>query len=245
MNILIAGQKWFGAAVFKALRELPGVTVAAVCAPEGDQLEGQAALYRVPVIRKLTADTMPAGIGLIVAAHSHDFIGEKTRLRATWGGIGYHPSLLPVHRGRDAVRWAIRMGDKITGGSVYRLSNRMDGGDVLAQRHVFIRPEDDAAELWRRELAPLGVELLAQTVAAFAREGYQHGAAQDEALATWEPSIDRPPAYRPDLLMIEGPARATAPPARPRPALPPGLHPWLVAEAEGDAALYNSLLEPA
>ena len=24
----------------------------------------------------------------------------------------------------------------------------------------------------------------------------------DEALATWEPSIDRPPAYRPDLLML-------------------------------------------
>lgn len=202
MNILIAGQKWFGAAVFRALRELPGVNVAAVCAPDGDKLEGQADLYRVPVIRRLKAETMPAGVDLIVAAHSHDFIGEKTRQRAKWGGIGYHPSLLPVHRGRDAVRWAIRMGDKVTGGSVYRLSNRMDGGDVLAQRHAFIRPEDDAAELWRRELAPLGVELLAQVVAAYASSGYQHGAPQDESLATWEPSIDRPPAYRPDLAMI-------------------------------------------
>ena len=99
------------------------------------------------------------------------------------------------------------MGDKVTGGSVYRLSNRMDGGNVLAQRHVFIMPGDDAAELWRRDLAPLGVELLAQTVAAFASGGYQHGVAQDDSIATWEPSIDRPPAYRPDLLMIEGPGR--------------------------------------
>jgi methionyl-tRNA formyltransferase len=129
------------------------------------------------------------------------------------------------------------MGERVTGGSVYRLSNRMDGGDVLAQRHVFIRPGDTAEELWRRDLAPLGVELLAQTVAAFAVHGYQHGVIQDEALATWEPSIDRPPAYRPDLLMIEGP-KAPARPARP---LPPGLHPWLVAEAEHDPALYASL----
>lgn len=197
----------------------------------------QADLYRVPVLHKLNAAAMPAGIDLIVAAHSHDFIGERTRQRAKWGGIGYHPSLLPLHRGRDAVRWAIRMRERVTGGSVYRLSNRMDGGDVLAQRHVFIRPDDTAEELWRRELAPLGVELLSQTVAAFAAHGYQHGVIQDEALATWEPSIDRPPAYRPDLLMIEGPKS----PARPARPLPAGLHPWLVAEAEHDPALYASL----
>jgi methionyl-tRNA formyltransferase len=107
------------------------------------------------------------------------------------------------------------MGERVTGGSVYRLSNRMDGGDVLAQRHVFIRPGDTAEELWRRDLAPLGVELLAQTVAAYAEGGYVHGAAQDEALATWEPSIDRPPAYRPDLLMIEGPGAASKKKRRP------------------------------
>ena len=45
-------------------------------------------------------------------------------------------------------------------------------------------------------------EQVAQTVAAYAEGGYVHGAAQDEALATWEPSIDRPPAYRPDLVML-------------------------------------------
>ena len=206
MNVIVAGQKWFGAAVFMALRQLPGVSVPFVSAPPGDRLAEKAAEHDAPVLQKLTAATMPEGIDLIIAAHSHDFISERARHRARWGGIGYHPSLLPLHRGRDAVRWAIRMGDKVTGGSVYRLSNRMDGGNVLAQRHAFVRPGDTAGELWRRDLAPLGVELLAQTVAAFAAHGYQHGTPQDEALATWEPSIDRPPAYRPDLLMIEGPS---------------------------------------
>ncbi len=211
MKVLLAGQKWFGAEVFRALRELPGVEVAAVCAPAGagrpDRLHAQAELHGVRIIPAgtLRVETMPAGIDLIVAAHSHDFIGERTRQRARWGGIGYHPSLLPLHRGRDAVRWAIRMRERVTGGSVYRLTNRMDGGEVLAQEHVFIRPDDTAEVLWRRDLAPLGVRLLASVVSRFAAEGYVHGTAQDEPLATWEPSIDRPPAYRPDLLMIEGP----------------------------------------
>lgn len=208
MKVLLAGQKWFGAEVFRVLRELPGVEIAAVCAPSGgtkpDRLRVQAELRRTQVITAgtLKAATMPAGVDLIVAAHSHDFIGERTRQRAKWGGIGFHPSLLPLHRGRDAVRWAIRMRERVTGGSVYRLSNRMDGGDVLAQEHVFIRPDDTAEALWRRDLAPLGVRLLAQVVARIASAGYVHGRAQDDEIATWEPSIDRPPAFRPDLMLI-------------------------------------------
>lgn len=208
MRILLAGQKWFGAEVFRALREVPGVEIVAVSAPldreKQDRLAAQAELRGVPVIRAgtLRAETMPDGIDLIVAAHSHDFIGEKTRMRAKFGGIGYHPSLLPLHRGRDAVRWTIRMRERVTGGSVYRLSNRMDGGNVLAQEHVFVRPDDTAEELWRRDLAPLGVRLLTQVVTATAAGGYQHGIVQDDELATWEPSIDRPPAFRPDLLML-------------------------------------------
>jgi hypothetical protein len=43
--------------------------------------------------------------------------------------------------------------------------------------------------------------------------------------------------------MIEGPKAPPAP--KQRRALPPGLHPWLVAEAEHDTALYDSLLVPA
>ena len=46
---------------------------------------------------------------------------------------------------------------------------------------------------------------VADLVARFADGGYQHGEDQDERLATWEPSIDRPPVHRPDLMMIEGP----------------------------------------
>jgi len=217
MRILIAGQKWFGCEVFRALKSLDGIEIAAVSAPLGgdtpDRLAIAAEIAHVPVIQAGTLShmTMPDGIDLIVAAHSHDFIGERTRLRAAYGGIGYHPSLLPVHRGRDAVRWAIRMRERITGGSVYRLSNRMDGGNILTQEHVFIRPDDTPESLWRRELSPLGVRLLTSVVSLMASSGFINGSEQDEEIATWEPSIDRPPVFRPDLHMLPSPQTVTAP----------------------------------
>lgn len=208
MNILLAGQKWFGSAVFSALNGIDAVNISAVCAPFGgekeDRLYTVAKKNGVPLIPagQLREQTMPNDIDLIVAAHSHDFIGQKTRLRARYGGIGYHPSLLPLHRGRDAVRWAIRMRERVTGGTVYRLSNRVDGGDILAQRHIFISPNDTAEDLWRGKLAPLGVELLTETVGKFSSGGYIIGTPQEEDLATWEPSIDRQPIYKPDLYLL-------------------------------------------
>ena len=208
LNVLISGQKWFGAEVFKALQKNDGINIAAVSAPVSDvNLDRLAELAwdkRVPIVPSgtLNAASMPEGIDLIVAAHSHDFIGEKTRLRATYGGIGYHPSLLPIHRGRDSVRWTIKMRDQITGGTVYRLSNKMDGGDILEQKHVFVRPGDTAEELWRRDLGPLGVELISRCVDKISKDGWIIGTKQDEEQATWETAIDRPPSYRPDLIMI-------------------------------------------
>ena len=208
LNVLLAGQKYFGFSVFNALTALPGVTVTAVACPAGgereDKLYTVAAQKGVTVIKSgtLNAQTFPPGIDLIVTAHSHDFIGEQTRLKARYGGIGYHPSLLPLHRGRDAVKWAVRMRERVTGGTVYRLSNRVDGGAVLLQEHVFIRQDDTHEELWRRDLCPLGVRLLTEAVACIRDNGFMPGKEQDEALATWEPSLDAPPVHRPDLLLL-------------------------------------------
>lgn len=205
MNVLIAGQKWFGAEVFRALSGIDNVKIVAVSAPGGgDRLFNEADRAGVSIIKagSLNSLSMPGGVDLIVAAHSHDFIGEKTRLKATYGGIGYHPSLLPIHRGRDSIEWAIRFRDRVTGGTVYRLSNVVDGGDILEQRHVFIRPDDDAESLWRRELCPLGVRLLARVVSEYAARGYVAGVPQDGSLATWEPPIENKQIYRPDLVLI-------------------------------------------
>jgi methionyl-tRNA formyltransferase len=150
----------------------------------------------------LDAHRLPDGVDLIVAAHSHDFVGRATRLRSRLGAVGYHPSLLPRHRGRDAVAWAIKMGDRVTGGSMYWLSETVDGGDIAAQDWCFVRPGDTASELWRRDLFPMGLRLLAQTLKDLAR-GVMVRIPQDDELSTWEPQMHgAPPLRRPDLAML-------------------------------------------
>lgn len=192
MRLMLVGQKWLGAEVLALLRA-QGHEVASVASPARDRLYHAAVAAGVPVGdpgRVLPAGWVPEGVDLIVAAHAHCFVTRAARERARHGAIGYHPSLLPRHRGRDAVRWAIHMREPVTGGTVYWMTDRADAGPVAAQDWCHILPGDDAAGLWRRELAPMGVRLLAHVVADVAA-GRLVRVPQDEALATWEPAFDR------------------------------------------------------
>lgn len=216
LNIFLSGQKSFGAAVLALLLErgerVVGVAAPAYRdAPDGgklDKLRFAAERAGVPWLpaSDLRADTMPRGVDLIVCAHSHAFIGRRTRQKTRLGAIGYHPSLLPRHRGRDAVRWTVKMGDPVTGGSVFWLDDNVDAGPLAAQEFCFVRPGDTPQELWRRELFPMGLRLIARVLDDIGR-GVLVQVAQDEALATWEPSWGRAPLYRPDLPQLgSGPA---------------------------------------
>jgi len=197
MNIYLCGQKFFAAEVFTALHK-DGHNIVGVSSPadngrgEPDRLRAVAEAQGVKWMKSglLNADTMPPDVDLIVCAHSHDFIVEATRNRAKYGAIGYHPSLLPLHRGKDAITWTIRMGDKVAGGSVYWLNDVMDGGPIAAQEHVFVLPGDTPEELWRRDLAPLGIKLLQQACKDIS-EGRIIKLVQNESIATVEPSIKK------------------------------------------------------
>ena len=191
MRLMIVGQKWLGAQTLAVLRNA-GHDIAAVAAPNAeDRLwtgGQQLGIPTVEVGRRLDAEHVPAGTDLIVCAHAHCFISGGARSAAKHGAIGYHPSLLPLHRGRDAVEWAIRFRERVTGGSVYRMDDRADGGPVICQDWCFIRPEDTPDSLWRRDLGPMGVRLLERAVEMIA-QGNGAGTPQDESLHTWEPAI--------------------------------------------------------
>lgn len=214
MRIFVAGQKAFGAAVLelamRAGHHVAGVsspphasTLDTTGAPMPDRMRATAEGAGVPWMPAgtLRADTLPRDVDVIVAAHAHDFIGRATRLRARLGAIGFHPSLLPRHRGRDAVRWTVHMREPITGGSLYWLSDTIDGGDIAAQDWCHVRPGDTPEELWRRELFPIGLRLFARTLADLER-GRVVRVPQDPALVTWEPSWSRAPLHRPELLQL-------------------------------------------
>lgn len=192
MNIFICGQRSFGKAVLLELRRR-GHTITGVAPPpqEDDALACAARELGIPITgdcARLTPAQIPEGTELIIAAHSHWYIGGNIMRRAAHGCIGFHPSLLPRHRGVDAVRWAVAMGDAITGGTVYWLDDTVDGGDVLLQTPVFIGRGWDYHRLWR-EMFPLGVEMLCRAVDMIAA-GTAPRVPQDGQFATWEPAYE-------------------------------------------------------
>jgi methionyl-tRNA formyltransferase len=199
LRIILSGQRSFGLAVLRMLRELPH-TIVAVYAPLGDKLHADAVAAGHPVNPggHLSSKTMPDA-DLLIAAHSHDFISRPVRNRLALGAIGYHPSLLTLHRGRDAVEWTIRMRDRITGGTVYWLNDTVDGGPICKQDYCLIHPSDTASTLWRDQLFPMGLRLLRAALNEISN-GVLTQLDQDHTLATWEPSLTTAPRlHRPEL----------------------------------------------
>jgi methionyl-tRNA formyltransferase len=188
---MIVGQKWLGAEVL-AMCLQRGLDVAAVSAPRtDDRLAACATEAGVPlcqVDRQLDAKWVPDGVDLIICAHAHVFVTAEARARARLGAIGYHPSLLPRHRGRDAIIWTLAMRDLIAGGTVYWLDEGADTGDIAAQDWCWVKEGDTPESLWRRDLAPLGLRLLGEVIDAL-KAGKQPRTPQEPEHATWEPAF--------------------------------------------------------
>lgn len=211
LAVYVSGSGWFGAAAAETVLGAGHDVIGAASPPTRrgrddngdpagwDRLRAWAYPRKVAwtAAAGLRARHVPDGCDLILSAHSHAFIGRTTRSRARWA-LGYHPSLLPLHRGRDAVRWTSRLGERVTGGTVYHLTDRVDGGPIAAQRHLIVPPGLRPADLWRDHLAPLGLELIGE-VLADADYGTVSWWPQDDTLATWEPALDGAPLYRPEL----------------------------------------------
>lgn len=208
MKIFICGQRSFGLAVMIRLYE-DGHQIVGIAPPPQekykDKMVGWAMLHDIPIVSdcdKLVSADVPDDTDLVVTAHSHWLVSSKIVEKCRYGGIGFHPSLLPRHRGVDAVRWTVKMGDPITGGSIYRLTEECDGGDILLRRILFVDKTWDHHQLWER-LFPLGVDLISEACRLIESTGNtQPEERQDEEFATWEPSWERPRLKRNELLQL-------------------------------------------
>ena len=194
MRITLVGSRHFGVTTLNMLRER-GVEIARVAVHDGeDRLVGAAKAADVEVVvqadpRLVTAAEIAPGTDLIVTAHSHARVSREALHASKLGGIGYHPSLLPRHRGLAAVEWTIKAGDPIAGGSIYHLADRMDAGAIAAQDWVFVRKGETARELWERALAPLGQKLLGEVIDYAKVHKSLPAKPQDEQFATKAPSL--------------------------------------------------------
>ncbi len=196
LKCTLIGSRYFGATVLAQLLE-DGIEVVRVVANAADDrlaLAAQQANLPLSVLespRKVPGDALKEDCDLIVAAHTHAFVTPEALARARIGAIGYHPSLLPRHRGIAAVEWTLLSGDPIAGGSIYHLDAGWDDGAIAAQDWCFVVKGESARDLWERALSPMGLRLIRQVVQHAAQHGSLPAHAQDPRFATKAPMIKR------------------------------------------------------
>lgn len=79
------------------------------------------------------------------------------------GTFNLHASLLPDYRGAAPIQHAIWNGDQVSGVTTFFINEAIDEGEILLQKEVAIRPEDNAGSL-HDKLKASGAQLIVETL---------------------------------------------------------------------------------
>lgn len=79
---------------------------------------------------------------LIIVAGWSEIISKEILGIPRLGTIGFHPSRLPLDRGRSVLAWQIEDGYEETALSMFYYSDYPDGGDIIAQEKIIIDNND-------------------------------------------------------------------------------------------------------
>lgn len=206
MNVLFFASGAFAIPAFDALRQSSHTIVGVVSQPDRPAGRGRV-LTPTPLaahaaaldyaVRKTDHVNAPDFIAwaaeckadVIVAIAFGQKLSDALLAVAPLGGINLHGSLLPAFRGAAPVNAAILSGARATGVTVIRLSNIMDGGDILAARDVPIGEDQTAGEL-HDALAQAGAGLVPAVLDKFAA-GMLTGTPQRRELVSKAPKLSR------------------------------------------------------
>ncbi|HKC04518.1 MAG TPA: methionyl-tRNA formyltransferase [Patescibacteria group bacterium] len=99
------------------------------------------------------------------------------------GILVVHPSLLPKYRGASPVPEAIKTGDAVTGGTVFKMDEKVDHGPIVTQFKEDILPTD-TSDILRDRLFARSADVLVETLPAYI-QGKIKLKPQDESEATY------------------------------------------------------------
>ena len=103
--------------------------------------------------------------------------------------INLHPSSLPKYRGSSPVQFSLLNGDKKTHSSAMLIEKGMDSGDILNQKEVEIKAEDDFTSL-SEKLSKIGSEVILESVLNY-DEFMKNRIKQDNDKATFTKKITK------------------------------------------------------
>ena len=198
MRIVIVGQGPFGEKVLEALIR-KGENIVGCFSPPDKRGEGintlaeksripsfRPSLMKEPQVYDAYEKLQP---NLAVLAFVTDIIPEKLVNLPSLGTICYHPSILPRHRGANAINWALIQGDTRTGLTIFWVDKGIDTGPILLKKEVEIDPDETTGSLYFNKLFPMGVDAMVEAVELIKR-GKAPRIPQDDSEASYEPPCD-------------------------------------------------------
>ncbi len=155
-----------------------------------------AARHKIPLIKpeslkseSVRADLTRAEADLFIVADYGRIIPSAILAIPKILPLCLHPSFLPFYRGPAPIEYVLLNGDKETGVTVFKVSAKVDAGDLILRRKVAIDYQDDFFTL-SRKLAAEGVRLLVEAIAKIEAKNYKL-VPQDDSLATYTAKITK------------------------------------------------------
>lgn len=117
------------------------------------------------------------------------------------GGVGFHPTLLPMGRGRAPVAWTLLLGARAAANLFY-LTGEADAGDIIVQREVPVMPDDYSEDLIDRTnavlhqcVSDLALDIRTGTLPRkpqdHSKATYYEKRTPEDGLISWTDSTDR------------------------------------------------------
>ncbi|HLT42650.1 MAG TPA: methionyl-tRNA formyltransferase [Sphingobacteriaceae bacterium] len=97
-----------------------------------------------------------------------------------FGTFNLHASLLPAYRGAAPINWALINGEKQTGVTTFFIDDKIDTGEIIAQRNISIGADENAGHLHDRLMVE-GADLVVETLELIA---------DDKANTTKQPHLE-------------------------------------------------------
>lgn len=199
MKIAFMGTPDFAVDCLKALAESKHEVVGVFCQP--DKPVGRKQILTMPDVKKAALEanlevyqpvSLRNGKGveilekiqpdLIIVVAYGKILPDDVLSFPKHGCINIHASILPKYRGASPIHWAVINGDEVTGVTSMQMDSGLDTGDILKVGTMQIGI-NDTTELMYEKLAPLGAQVLMQTIELL-ENGELNPIKQDDAKAT-------------------------------------------------------------
>lgn len=133
-------------------------------------------------LKKINAD-------LFVVVSFGQILSERLLAVPKKFSINLHASFLPKYRGAAPINWAIINGEKKTGVTVFKLEKKMDAGDIILEKEVEIKDDDNAVTL-SEKLAQVGAKVLTEAVYLIENDKAVFKK-QDETIVSFAPKLKK------------------------------------------------------